>query len=153
MLKTVIPKQYNERDLNIIHLASLLNPEVERGVAFEQAQELVDVYADRGESSYANALVTLFNAAMKPPKEIECKISSPYLHDKNLSPSERLVLIHLESLPSLTNVKQESIAIVLGISVATVSSAIRKLRRNGYLTTTLIKPGRGKGCDITLTTK
>ncbi|MQI62420.1 hypothetical protein EI041_31620, partial [Escherichia coli] len=63
MLKTVIPKQYNERDLNIIHLASLLNPEVERGVAFEQAQELVDVYAERGESSYANALVTLFNAA------------------------------------------------------------------------------------------
>ncbi|QXC22982.1 helix-turn-helix domain-containing protein [Enterobacter hormaechei] len=153
MLKTVIPEQYNERDLNIIHLASLLNSEVERGVAFEQAQELVDVYADRGESSYANALVTLFNAAMKPPKEIEFKISSPYLHDKNLSPSERLVLMHLESLPSLTNVKQESIAIVLGISVATVSSAIRKLRRNGYLTTTLIKPGRGKGCDITLTTK
>lgn len=34
MLKTVIPKQYNERDLNIIHLASLLNPEVERGVAW-----------------------------------------------------------------------------------------------------------------------
>jgi len=150
MLKTVAPKQYSERDLNIIHLASLLNPEVERGVAFEQAQELVDVYADRGESNYANALVTLFNAAMKPPKEIECKLSSQHLHDKSLSPSERLVLMHLESLPSLTNVKQESIAKLLGISVATVSSAIRKLRRNGYLTTTLIKPGRGKGCDITL---
>ena len=150
MLKKVASKQYTERDLNIIHLASLLNPEVERGVAFEQAQELVDVYADRGEASYANALVTLFNAAMKPPKEIECKLSSKHLHDKNLSPSERLVLMHLESLPSLTNVKQESIAKVLGISVATVSSAIRKLRRNGYLTTALIKPGRGKGCDITL---
>ena len=150
MLKTVAPKQYTERDLNIIHLASLLNPEVERGVAFEQAQELVDVYAERGELNYANALVTLFNAAMKPPKEIVCKLSSQHLHDKNLSPSERLVLMHLESLPSLTNVKQESIAKVLGISVATVSSAIRKLRRNGYLTTALIKPGRGKGCDITL---
>ncbi len=87
---------------------------------------------------------------MKPPKEIECKLSSQHLHDKNLSPSERLVLMHLESLPSLTNVKQESIAKLLGISVATVSSAIRKLRRNGYLTTTLIKLGRGKGCDITL---
>lgn len=59
MLKTVAPKQYSERDLNIIHLASLINPEVERGVAFEQAQELVDVYAERGELQYANALVSL----------------------------------------------------------------------------------------------
>ena len=80
MLKTVSPKQYTERDLNIIHLASLLNPEVERGIAFEQAQELVDVYAERGELHYANALVTLFNAAMTPKQNLgKVRISRSFL--------------------------------------------------------------------------
>lgn len=153
MLKIVEPKQYTERDLNIIHLASLLNPEIEKGIAFEQAQEIVDIYAERGESNYANALVTLFNTAMKPPERVECKLPSQYLHDKSLLPNERLILMHLESLPSLKDVKSRSTAEALGLSLTTVYRLMRELRRKGYLTTSRIEFDYSAGLDITLTTK
>ncbi|RVR21147.1 hypothetical protein EOL29_23960, partial [Citrobacter freundii] len=141
MLKTVAPKQYSERDLNIIHLASLINPEVERGVAFEQAQELVDVYAERGELQYANALVSLFNAAMTPKHNL-VKV---YALNKNLGASQRIVMLYFSSCFNLDNVTKEEIEEATGLSKSTVDRVFPELIEKNYILAERLGAGPGIG--------
>lgn len=144
MLKTVSPKQYTERDLNIIHLASLLNPEVERGIAFEQAQELVDVYAERGELHYANALVTLFNAAMTPKQNLV----KDYALNKNLGASQRIVMLYFSSCFNLDNVTKKEIEEATGLSKSTGDRVFPELIEKNYILAERLGAGPGIGYKV-----
>ncbi|EJM0965107.1 hypothetical protein NNU63_004792 [Klebsiella pneumoniae] len=146
MLKIASPKKYTKRDLNIIHLASLISPEVERGVAFEQAQEIVDIYAERGELRYANSLVALFNAAMASRQST----GNHYVLDKCLGASQRIIMSYFSSCFSLDNITKGDIEEATGLSRSTVERALPELIEQGYILAERFSAGPGVGFKITI---
>lgn len=146
MLKIVSPKKYSERDLNVIHLASLINPEVERGIAFEQAQEIVDIYAERGELQYANSLVALFNAAMAPKQNPV----NDYALNKCLEASQRIVMLYFSSCFNLDNVTKKDIEEATGVSKSTVDRVFPELIEKEYIFAERFSAGPGIGYKVTI---
>lgn len=120
---------------NIIYLTGLLN--VERGVAFEQAQEVIDLYTNRDEPDLAQSLATLFNAAMRE----EAHKDTPYITDQHLSPAERVVMLILHVQDKGSVIPQSEIARLAGVSLVSLKRHLKALRQKGYIRTDTDRSG------------